>query len=85
VNVQNLPLRVGVYILKTQSMPGWLGVFVIFNDTDSLAGRPLRFVESDAQLRSVLLAEGGTRSARLLVDPERGSRPDRTTGTGKAR
>jgi hypothetical protein len=80
VSVANLPLRVRVFILKEQSMPGWLGVFVIFNESDRLAGRPVRFTESDAPLRAALLAEAGTRSARLLADPERSSRPDRPAG-----
>jgi hypothetical protein len=81
VQVANWPLRVRVYILKSQSMPGWLGVFVIFNESNRLAGRVVRFTESDAQLRAALLAEGTTRSARLLVDPEGGAVLDRTTGT----
>jgi hypothetical protein len=53
---------------------------VIFNESDRLAGRPVRFTESDAPLRAALLAEAGTRSARLLADPERNSRSDRPAG-----
>jgi hypothetical protein len=77
--VRRAPAGEGVYLRNGDSpfafirhvpaFPGTVAIFILFNESDVLEGRRVRFVEHDPELLRVLRSQGG-RVAELLVGPE---------------
>jgi hypothetical protein len=56
-----------MYAFVPTVFPRLAGLFIAFHDADSVAGRPVRFAESDAEVYAQLTADADKRIARLLV------------------
>lgn len=70
VYIENAVFRsVGLlYVDHKEQFPGWAGVFSIYFPDDVIAGRRVRFVESD--IRIIELSLSGRRTAGLMVPPQ---------------
>lgn len=55
---------------RPEVFPGWLAAFVLSQPGDTVAGRPVRFVEADRGIVEALRAQPDTRAARLVLTEE---------------